>query len=64
VSSGLEALVMRRGGAYVLSIAHDDGCTTLVTQSMRDCTCAEVEQSLEDVSTPERLQAYLDRTNR
>jgi len=40
--------VFRRGGFYVLSIRHDDGCRSLRSQSGDDCRCARTTTELRD----------------
>jgi len=37
------------GGIYRMSVAHDDDCPTLRTQSLSDCTCEP------EFRTPERV---------
>ena len=33
-------------GVYILNIRHDDGCPTIRTQRMSDCTCKTVDQEI------------------
>jgi len=40
-----------KSGVYVLNIQHNDGCPTLRTQRMGDCTCSTVNSALHDAPT-------------
>ena len=52
VAAGEPATELKPGRAYLLSVQHDDGCPTLTTQSMSDCTCTDVEERLVEVDGP------------
>jgi hypothetical protein len=38
-------------GVYILNIQHDDGCPTIRTQRVTDCTCSEVMERVVDAKT-------------
>lgn len=40
-----------KSGVYVLNIQHDDGCPTIRTQRMGDCSCPTVNSAVHDAHT-------------
>jgi hypothetical protein len=40
------AALVGQSGVFMLEYRHDDGCPTIASQDMNDCTCQVVEHDL------------------
>ncbi len=41
------------GKLYVMEVNHEEGCPTILSQRIEDCTCPIVETSLREVAKPD-----------
>jgi hypothetical protein len=51
---------LKRGGVYKFNVHHEPTCAALVTRSMRDCTCATVAESVEELLPGGRRRVILE----
>lgn len=42
----MAAAIAGQSGLFILNYQHDDGCPTIRSQRMKDCTCRQVDHQL------------------